>query len=48
MCTDDFEEGDEYTIEVEFESNPEPQKVRWNICLMVLNIIEPGFIYNLD
>ena len=27
MCTDDFEEGDEYTIEVEFESNPEPQKV---------------------
>ena len=27
ICTDDFEEGDEFTIEVEFESNPEPQKV---------------------
>ena len=27
VCTDDFEEGDEFTLEVEFESNPAPQKV---------------------
>ena len=30
MCADrdDFDEGDEFTIEVEFESDPKPQKVQ--------------------
>ena len=27
VCTDDFEAGDEFTLEVEFTSNPKPQKV---------------------
>ena len=27
VCTDDFEAGDEFTMEVEFTSNPKPQKV---------------------
>ena len=28
VCTDELEEGDEFTLEVEFTSNPKPQKVR--------------------
>ena len=28
ICTDDFESGDEFTLEVEFHSNPKPQKVQ--------------------
>ena len=27
ICTDDFEAGDDFTLEVEFTSNPRPQKV---------------------
>ena len=29
VCTDELEEGDEFTLEVEFTSNPKPQKVRY-------------------
>ena len=28
MCTEDFESGDEFLLEVEFESNPKPKKVK--------------------
>ena len=29
VCTDELEEGDEFTLEVEFTSNPKPSKVRY-------------------
>ena len=29
VCTDELEEGDEFTLEVEFTSNPKPKKVRY-------------------
>ena len=28
VCTDDFESGEEFELEVEFESNPKPTKVK--------------------
>jgi len=31
ICTDDFEAGDDFTLEVEFTSNPKPQKVEWEM-----------------
>ena len=40
VCTDDFEAGDEFTLEVEFTSNPKPQKVSDEVFLDLKSLLD--------
>ena len=40
VCTDELEEGDEFTLEVEFTSNPKPSKVRYKRNIFPLSIFK--------
>ena len=49
VCTDELEEGDEFTLEVEFTSNPKPQKVKYTRkhCFQSLSCMEVSVHPNL-